>query len=36
MNSGKTKVMPSRVNRVQSEDSGEHPCGVCSKGVGSN
>ena len=26
VNAGKTKVMQCRVNRVQSEDSGKHPC----------
>ena len=36
VNAGKTKVMQCRVSRFQSEDSGEHPCGVCSKGVVSN
>ena len=33
VNAGKTKVMQCRVSRVQSEDSGKHPCGVCRKGV---
>ena len=28
VNAGKTKVMQCRVSRFQSEDSGEHPCGV--------
>ena len=36
VNAGKTKVMQCRVSRVQSEDSGKHPCGVCRKGVASN
>ena len=36
VNAGKTKVMQCRVSRFQSEDSGEHPCGVCKKGVGDN
>ena len=36
MNAGKTKVMQCRVSRFQSEDSGEHPCGVCRKEVGDN
>ena len=36
VNAGKTKVMQCRVSRFQSEDSGEHPCGVCRKGVGNN
>ena len=31
-----TKVMQCWVSRFQSEDSGEHPCGVCRKGVGDN
>ena len=34
VNAGKTKVMQCQVSRFQSEDSGEHPCGVCRKGVG--
>ena len=34
VNAGKTKVMQCRVNRFQSEDSGEYPCDVCRKGVG--
>ena len=36
VDAGKTKVMQCRVSRFQSEDSGEHPCGVCRKGVGNN
>ena len=36
VNAGKTKVMQCRVSGFQSEDSGEHPCGVCRKGVGKN
>ena len=36
MNAGKTKVMPCRVSRFQSEDSGEHPCVVCRTGIASN
>ena len=36
VNAGKTKVMQCRVSRFQSEDSGEHPCGVCRKRVGKN
>ena len=36
VNAGETKVMQCRVNRFQSEDSGEYPCGVCRKGVASN
>ena len=36
VNAGKTKVMQRRVNRFQSEDSGEYPCGVCKKGVSDN
>ena len=35
VNTGETKVMQCRVSRFQSEDSGEHPCGVCRKGVAS-
>ena len=35
-NAGKTKVMQYRMSRLQSEDSGEYPCGVCRKGVGRN
>ena len=31
-----SKVMQCRVSRFQSEDSGEHTCGVCRKGVGKN
>ena len=29
VNACKTKVMQCRVSRLQSEDSGEHPCVVC-------
>ena len=36
MNAGKTKIMLSKVSMGQAEDSGEHPCGVCRKGVGDN
>ena len=36
VNAGTTKVMQCRVSRVQSEDSGKHPCGVWRKGVGDN
>ena len=36
VNAGKTKVMQCRVSRFQSEDSGEHSCGVCRKGVRDN
>ena len=36
VNAGKTKVMWCRVYTVQTEDSGEHPCGVCRKGVECN
>ena len=35
-NAGKTKIMWCRPNMGQAEDSGEHPCGVCRKGVGDN
>ena len=33
VNAGKTKIMWCQVSKGQVEDSGEHPCGVCSKGV---
>ena len=36
VNTGKTKVMWCRLSRGQEEDSGDHPCGVCRKGVGDN
>jgi hypothetical protein len=36
VNAGKTKVMWCRLCMGQTEDSGEHPCGVCRKGVGRN
>ena len=36
VNTAKTKVMQCLVSRFQSEDSGEHPCGVCRKEVGVN
>ena len=36
VNAGKTKVMQCRVSRFLIEDSGEHPCDVCRKGVGDN
>jgi len=36
VNAGNTKVMQCRVSRFQSEDSGEHPCGVRRKGVSKN
>ena len=36
VNSGKAKVMRCQESRVQREDSGKHPCGVCRKGVGRN
>ena len=36
VNAGKTKVMQCRVSRFQSEDSGEHLCGVGRKGVDDN
>ena len=36
VNAGKTKVMWCRLSKGQAEDSGEHPCGVCRKGVGNN
>ena len=36
VNAGNKKVMQCRVSRFQSEDSGEHPCGVRRKGVSKN
>ena len=33
VNAGKTKIMWCKVSMGQAEDSGEHPCGVCRKGV---
>ena len=36
MNAGKTKIMWCRLSMGQAEDSGEHLCGVCRKGVGDN
>ena len=36
VNAGKTKIMWCRLSMGQAEDSGEHPCGVCRKGVGDN
>ena len=36
VNAGKTKDMQCQVSRVQSENSGKHPCDVCRKGVGDN
>ena len=36
VNTGKTNVMWCRLSMGQAEDSGEHPCGVCRKGVGDN
>ena len=36
VNAGKTKVMWCQVSKGQVEDSGEHPCGVCRKGVDDN
>jgi len=35
-NMGKTKVMRCRGSESQVVKSGKYPCGVCSKGVGSN
>ena len=29
-NAGKTKIMWCKLSMGQAEDSGEHPCGVCS------
>ena len=34
VNAEKTKIMWCRLSMGQAEDSGEHPCGVCRKGVG--
>ena len=31
VNSGKTKSVKCRTRRVQSEDSGKHPCDLCGK-----
>ena len=36
VNMGKTKIMVSGVNLQTLKDSGEYPCSVCRKGVGSN
>ena len=36
VNVGKIKIMPCRVSRFQSEDSGKRPCGVCRTRVASN
>ena len=36
VNAGKTKIMWCRLSMGQAEDSGEHPCGVCRKGVSDN
>ena len=36
MNTGKTKVMVSAVGAGEAETTGDHPCGVCRKGVGAN
>ena len=36
VNAGKTKIMWCRLSMSQAEDSGEHSCGVCRKGVGDN
>ena len=36
VNMGKTKIMVSRVKLQTLKDSGEYPCSVCRKGVGSN
>ena len=33
VNAGKTKIMWCKLSMGQAEDSGEHPCGVCRKGV---
>ena len=36
VNMGKTKIIVSGVNLQTLKDSGEYPCSVCRKGVGSN
>ena len=36
VNAGKTKIIWCRMSMGQAKDSGEHPCGVCRKGVGDN
>ena len=36
VNAGKTKIMWYKLSMGQAEDSDEHPCGVCRKGVGDN
>ena len=36
VNAGKTKIMWCKVSMGQAEDFGEHPRGVCRKGVGDN
>ena len=36
VNMGKTKVMECRIDAGRETKSGKYPCGVCSKGVGSN
>ena len=36
VNAKKTKIMWCRLSMGQAKDSGEHPCGVCRKGVGDN
>ena len=36
VNAEETKVMWCQVNKGQVKDSGNHPCGVCRKGVGNN
>ena len=36
VNAGKTKIVWCQVSKGQTEDSGEHPCGVCRKGVSDN
>ena len=35
VNARKTKILWCRLSKSQAEDMGEHPCGVCRKGVGS-
>ena len=36
VNAGKTKITSCKVSMGQAEDSREHPCGVCRKGIGDN
>ena len=36
VNAGKTRIMWCKVSMAKAEDSREHPCGVCRKGIGDN